>query len=87
MVEGIVGSPEIMHRLSKREVEVEAVLVRKPRCIERRVHRRDIRVVELHRLEVGEAPPRIAKRGFERDRLPVRANAVRLPPTVLSMCP
>ena len=52
----------------QREVEVELVVGIKRGIVERRLHRRDVGIVEFDRLEVGKAPPDFAKAGREFDR-------------------
>ena len=62
MGEGLVGPAGVVHRLAQRKFEMEAVLVVELGGLQRRLHRRDIALVELHGLEIGEAPPGLAER-------------------------
>ncbi len=71
--------PPVGRGLAERELEVEAVVVGDAfrQC---RGHRRDVGGVEGHRLEVGEAPPRLAERRGLRQRLAVGGDRLRRPP-------
>ena len=53
---------------------MEPVLVGQTRARQRRAHPRDIRVVEAHRLEIGEAPPDLAKGGIGIEPAPISGD-------------
>ncbi len=50
------------------------------RARKRLLHRRHIAHAKLHRLEIGERPPRLAQPGIERDRAAIGSDAVGQPP-------
>ena len=87
MVEGVVEASGIVHRLAQRKLQVQPVLVAQRAFAERRLHRLDVRFVEFHRLEVGEAPPRLAEQWAELDRLAISRDPVVSRPMVFSMWP
>ncbi len=58
---------------------MEPVLVAEVGSLERRSHRRDIGLVKLHGLQVGETPPRFPKRGPEFERLAISCDSLLLP--------
>ena len=79
MREGLIRAPKVVQCLAEREVEVKAVLVGEVARMKRLLHRAKVGFGELHRLEVRKAPPCLAKRRLERDRLPVCGHPVGLP--------
>ena len=50
MGERVRDLPRIVHRLAEREVEMKPVVVGKPGGAERRIHRRNVALVETYRL-------------------------------------
>jgi len=66
--------PDVLMALAEREMEVERDLGPERRVIERGLHRRQIGVVEPHRLQIGKAPPALAHRRGKRDRPAVGGN-------------
>ena len=80
MGECLVRNVGVVHRLAEREFEMKPVLVAKARSPQRGPHRRNVRFVEADRLQVREAPPRLAQRGLQLDRLAIGGDAFGLPP-------
>ena len=68
MCEGRARSAAILQRLAQREIEMKAVLTRNRAAGQRGLHRGNIIVGELHRLEVGQAPPRLTQLGHQGNR-------------------
>ena len=75
MRERLVASAEVVQRLAERELEMEAIVVLEVVATERLLHGGNVGLVELDRLEVGEAPPGLAQRRIERDRLAIGGYA------------
>ena len=61
----------IFERLAKREFEMQAVFDGKIVALERALHDFNFWIAEAERLEVGEAPPRVAEVKISFDRAPV----------------
>ena len=79
MMEGGSGLPQILQRLAEREMEMEAILPADRRVRQRGLHRGGICRIELHRLQIGEAPPDLAQPGGRGERAAIGGDAVRLP--------
>ena len=79
MRERLVTPAKIVKRLAQRELDVEAVVVLEVCAGERLLHRRDVVVGELDRLQIREAPPDFAQRRIERDRLAIGGDGFVLP--------
>jgi len=74
----LVGASGVMHRLTEREIEMEAVLVGQARRFQRAFHGRDIGMVELDRLQICQAPPRLAQVRLEGECAPIGCDSFRL---------
>ena len=59
---------------------MEAILVGNVGPRELRLHRGDVALVELHCLEIGEAPPDLAEFGGDVDGATIGGDSVRLTP-------
>ena len=79
MVEGIGPVPLVLERLSQREMQMVAVLVAL-RVGQRRQHPDKVVVAQPDRLQIGEAPPRVAERRRNGDGAAIRGNTFVAPP-------
>ena len=57
-----IGVAAILKSLAEGEVELCALILRQARICQRRLHRRNVVVIEAERLEVGEGPPSLPVR-------------------------
>ena len=69
-----------MQRLAERELELEPVVFVEIAALQRGLHRGHVVVVEVHGLQIGEAPPGVAERRLQGDRLAIGGETVRLTP-------
>ena len=80
MCKRLVEAAAVVHRLAEREPEVKPVFVGEAAGFQRFLHGGDVGIVERHRLQIREAPPRFAERRPEGDRFAIRGDPVSLPP-------
>src|SRR5206468_372775 len=73
-----LGATSVVHRLAKREVEMEAVHIAEAGRRQRLLHGLDVGLVELDGFQVRQAPPRLAERRSDRERLAIRGDAFSL---------
>jgi hypothetical protein len=78
--EGLRRIAGIFPRLAAGKFEVEAVLGRQILALQRLSHRGAIRIVEAHRLQVRQRPPRLAKAGLQRHGLAIGLHRIAKPP-------
>src|SRR5579883_1361007 len=76
VAEGAFVRGAILESLAEREMQVQAILARQARPLERARHRLDVTVLEAKGLEVREAPPGLAEGRLQLERPAVRLDAL-----------